>query len=110
MIEYSDILENRFLYKWRQYVGKSAVYTNSKVGTPYWHMNSEPFWKLVPFLGGEETIASLQKGNPYSSRVIRTNIRHAEIDKELFELLQNKSCRETLKEVLIKSIKSNSNK
>lgn len=109
-IVYSHLLEKLFLTKWKHHVRELDVYANPKASTPYWHMHSEPFWKLVPYVGGEETIASLQKGNPYSSRVIRTNIRHAEIDKELFELLQNKSCRETLKEVLIKSIKSNSNK
>ncbi len=106
-IEYSDILENRFISKWKQYVGESAVYTNPKAATPYWHMHSEPYWKLVPFVGGEETIANLQKSNPYSSGIIRKNIRHAEIDKELFELLQEESSRNKLKEVLIQSIVTN---
>lgn len=103
-IEYTELLEERFYFNWKKYVSETTVFKNPKVGTPYWHMHYEPFWKLVPFIGGEATIANLQKSNPYSSGIIRRNIRYAVIDRELFELLQDKSARELLTDVLIKGV------
>ena len=75
-----------------------------KTGTPFWHLNSEPFWQLIPYEGGYVTIVKLQKGNPYSARTIRKYIKYAVIDKELFLLLRDSSTRETLKQTLINSL------
>ena len=62
-IEFTEELENCFLKNWNQYVGKSSIF-KPKAGTPFWHLNSEPFWQLIPFEGGYERIVELQKGNP----------------------------------------------
>ena len=47
----------------------------------------QPFWRLVPFSGGDDTIEMLSKSNPYSAGTIRKFIRHAEIDNELISFL-----------------------
>ena len=44
-----------------------------KAGTPFWHLNSEPFWQLIPYEGGYATIVELQKGNPYSFESVVEN-------------------------------------
>ena len=100
-IEFSKHLEDCFSKIWKQHVGPSALF-HPKVGTPFWHMNSEPFWKLVPFEENKDIIIELQKGNPTSSRIIRQYIRYAELDQELFELLQDETNRAELRVVLIK--------
>lgn len=100
-IEFSKHLEGCFSKIWKQHVGPSALF-HPKVGTPFWHMNSEPFWKLVPFEENKDIIIELQKGNPTSSRIIRQYIRYAELDQELFELLQDETNRAKLRVVLIK--------
>ena len=103
-IEFTEKLENCFLKNWKRYVGESFIF-KPKAGTPFWHLNSEPFWQLIPFEGGYKRIVELQKGNPYSPSTIRKNIKYAVMNKELYELLQDESNQETLRDILINSIK-----
>ena len=102
-IEFSEILESSFNHTWKLYVDNSSKF-KPNAGTPFWHLNSEPFWKLVPFEGGDETIYELQKSNPYSPSTIRKHIHYTEIDIDLFKILQNKYNREALYKILKDSI------
>lgn len=102
-IVYTEELEKCFLKNWKRYVKEVSIF-KPKAGTPFWHLNSEPFWQLIPYEGGYVTIVKLQKGNPYSAGTIRKHIKYAVIDKELFLLLQDDSNRETLKRALINSL------
>ena len=102
-IIYNEELEKCFFKNWKQYVKEVSIF-KPKAGTPFWHLNSEPFWQLIPYEGGYVTIVKLQKGNPYSARTIRKYIKYAVIDKELFLLLRDSSTRETLKQTLINSL------
>ena len=103
-IEFTEELENCFLKNWKRYIGESFIF-KPKAGTPFWHLNSEPFWQLIPFEGGYKRIVELQKGNPYSPSTIRKNIKYAVIDKGLYELLQDEINQATLRDILINSIK-----
>ena len=103
-IEFTEELENCFLKNWKRYVGESFIF-KPQAGTPFWQLNSEPFWQLIPFEGGYERIVELQKGNPYSPSTIRKNIKYAVMDKELYELLQDESNQATLRDILINTIK-----
>lgn len=102
-IIYNEELEKCFLKNWKRYVKEASIF-KPKAGTPFWHLNSEPFWQLIPYEGGYMTIVKLQKGNPYSAGTIRKYIKYAVIDKELFLLLRDSSNRETLKQALINSL------
>lgn len=99
-IELSEKIERSFNSNWKKFIGRSVIF-NPKIGTPFFHLHYEPFWSLIPFLGGEETIAMLQKGNPYAIGTIRKNIRCAKIDRELFVLLQDEDARAKLRTTLI---------
>lgn len=100
-IEFSKTLEDYFARNWKKYVGVSSLF-HPKAGTPFWHMNSEPFWRLVPVEEDKEMLTALQMGNPTSARTTRKLIRYAEIDKELFDLLQDETNRAMLRTTLIK--------
>ena len=100
-IEFSERLETQFQHNWSRYVGQSDVF-QPRVGTPFWHLHYEPFWRLVPYEGGDEAIAMWLQGNPYASGTTRKHIRYAEIDQELFDLLQDKTNRAKLHTTLIK--------
>lgn len=102
-IEFTEELENCFSKNWKRYVGESFIF-KPKAGTPFWHLNSEPFWQLIPFEDGYKRIVELQKGNPYSPSTIRKNIKHAVIDNNLYELLQDESNQVILRDILINSI------
>jgi predicted restriction endonuclease len=99
-IELSERLEQQFKHNWDRYVGRSVVF-KPMIGTPFFHLHSEPFWTLVPFEGGEERIQELKKSNPYSVGTMRNNFRGAKIDTELFDLLHDEDVRAKLRVVLI---------
>lgn len=99
-IELSERLEQSFKSNWKKYIGRSVIFTPI-IGTPFFHLHSEPFWSLVPFVGGEETIEMLRKVNPYATGTMRKNFRCARIDHELFELLQDEDARAKLRTTLI---------
>ena len=101
-IELSERLEQQFQYNWSRYVGQSDVF-QPRVGTPFWHLNNEPFWKLVPFEGGDVSIVTYLQGCPYAPSTTRRLIRYAEIDSELFELLKSETNRAKLRVALIKN-------
>ena len=101
-IEFSERLEKQFQHNWLRYVGQSDVF-QPRVGTPFWHLHYEPFWKLVPYEGGDDAIAMWLQSNPYASGTTRKHIRYAEIDNELFESLQNETVRAKLRIILIKN-------
>lgn len=101
-IEFSERLEQQFLYNWYRYVGQSELF-QAKAGTPFWHLNNEPFWKLVPFEGGDVAIVTYLQGRPYAPSTTRRLIRYAEIDSDLFELLKSETNRAKLRVTLIKN-------
>lgn len=102
-IEFSEILESDFNYTWELYVDSSSKF-KPIAGSSFCCLNSEPFWKLVSFKSADETISALQKSNSYSLDTIRKYIRYAEIDMDLFNLLQDKYNREVLHKILIESL------
>lgn len=103
-IEFSEELEDRFKRNWQRYVGESDVF-KPHAGTPFWHLRSEPFWTLIPFIGGEDTLESLKRTNPYSPGTIRQHIKFAVIDKQLFELMQHVDMRVLLINTLVETLK-----
>ena len=100
-IEFSKLLEDYFARNWKKHIGVSPLF-HPKAATPFWHMNSEPFWQLVPVEEDKEILTVLQMGNPTSARTIRKHIRYAEIDQALFDLLQDETNRARLRTTLIK--------
>ncbi len=112
-IELSDRLERKFHRIWTKYLGNSSVFT-ADVTKPFYHMQHEPFWKLVsheeasfpmaaephPFVESTKTSHPLPKGG-YSIRAMRKAFAYAEMDNLLFELLQNADARAMLRVALI---------
>ncbi|WP_455629067.1 hypothetical protein [Parabacteroides chinchillae] len=101
-IELSERLEQCFKHNWDRYIGRSVIFA-PKIGTPFFHLHSEPFWSLVPFVGGEDTIETLRKENPYATGTMRKHFRCAKIDRELFDLLKEEDVRAKLRTTLIAS-------
>lgn len=71
----------------------------SNFAMPFYHMQSEPFWKLIPNIGCEKWIAS--KSSMRSFKNLTTAVSYAIIDKELVELLLNPESRDILKIALL---------
>jgi putative restriction endonuclease len=62
---------------------------------PFYHMNSEPFWKLIPTIGCEKWIES--KSSMKSFTNLNTAEHSAVIDKELLVFLKEAESRDVLK-------------
>lgn len=73
------------------------VFTNHHpiFALPFYHMNSEPFWKLIPNLGCEKWIES--KSSMRSFGNLTTAVKTAVIDLELSILLMKPENRDVLK-------------
>lgn len=66
---------------------------------PFYHMNTEPFWKLIPNFGCEIWVKS--KSSMRSFTNLTTAIEYAVIDEELKELLLKKEESELLLQFLL---------
>lgn len=62
---------------------------------PFYHLSSEPFWKLIPNIGCEKWIES--KSSMRSLGNLTTAIKHALMDKELSDILLMSENRDILK-------------
>lgn len=63
------------------------------IANPFYHMQHEPFWKLVPSV-------DYVKKNNYDLRSLNKCFLYAEIDEQLFLLLQDDTGRDKLKIIL----------
>lgn len=80
----------------------NALVTTShdlRFALPFYHLSSEPFWKLIPNNGCEKWIEAKSSMRSFSN--LNTAVAYAEIDNELFELLKQKDSREILKITLL---------
>lgn len=104
-VEYDLLSENRIVisedlvdaysYIWQRYVGNSAVFRNT-IFQPFWYMKSEPFWTLRLLDG---TVVGMCDRKP-SDAVLKTDY-YAELDPELYLLIQDVSARAALRVALI---------
>ena len=118
-IELTDELVRKFNSVWKRYMGESSIFTPD-ITKPYFHMQYEPFWNLVEkhdfgallvaedkswSMGGQEK-KSLPPGG-YSVKSMRNAFECAEIDKRLFEIMQNADARAMLRVILINEYLTN---
>ena len=118
-IDLSDGLTEKFEAVWHRYLGTSSIFTPD-ICKPYFHMQHEPFWRLVeineadygmaaepnPSEGSKKEQKELPKGS-YSVQGLRRAFAYAEIDETLFQLLQNGDARAILRVVLINTYLAN---
>lgn len=98
-IRLSDTLEQTFHSMWIRYVDPSPLF-HEKLATPFWHLSHESFWKLLSFSGQEITKENFQ-GSSYSLNNLRKQVEYAQMDTELFNILQNQANRISLRKELI---------
>lgn len=118
-IELSQTLCEHFEEVWYHYLGCSAIFTPD-IAKPYFHMQHEPFWKLVTKEQDEQLMVAedewfISKGNDkqdlpagsYSIKAMRNAFAYAQIDNRLFQLLQNPDARAMLRVILINTYLTN---
>lgn len=108
-----DGIENGYILNERIYITpelitlfksnwKIWVHTNHTMNfaLPFYHMSSEPFWKLETRIGYE--IELTRRKSIKSFNALNTAVNYALIDKDLFALLKQEQERFILKQALIK--------
>lgn len=94
-IELREALIAAFKWNWVSRVQKDIRFKPA-IGTPFYHMSGEPFWKLVPkdpsYAPNTTNITSLCE-----------HYQYAEIDPELFVLMLDADARQRLRKVLIET-------
>lgn len=94
-IELTDALETAFRWNFDCYA-INITHFKPVIGTPFYHMSYEPFWKLVP-----EEPGITPKTTAVST--LRKHYKYAEIDQDLFDQMSDPNARHHLREVLIKT-------
>lgn len=115
----SDELIDRFNQVWHHYLGISAIFSPD-ITKPFFHMQHERFWRLVEF--GESDLSMAAEDSPYvegckqtkelpigsySIKAMRNAFKFAEIDDQLFQILQNADARAMLRVILINEYLTN---
>ncbi len=115
----SDELIDRFNKLWHHYLGTSAFFSPD-ITKPFFHMQHECFWRLVEFeesslpmvaedyqyVEGRKQKKELPTGT-YSIKAMRKAFHFAEIDGQLFLLLQKSDVRAMLRVILINEYLTN---
>lgn len=73
-----------FKRNWKQLVDSAH---SPNFSLPFYHMHSEPFWYLIPKAGKKIILTKSKSIKSFKS--LKENIAYAEIDRELFLILQN---------------------
>jgi putative restriction endonuclease len=89
-----DILVAAFKLNVAKYVGRK-MQTAPSIGQPFFHMQHEPFWKLILCEGANKACSG------YSVGVLRKQIQYALIDDELFDLFLDAEARAHFRKVLL---------
>lgn len=100
-IELREALIAAFKWNWVRQVQKDIRF-KPVIGTPFYHMSGEPFWKLVP---KDPSYAP----NTTNITTLREHYEYAEIDSELFVLMLDAAARQRLRKVLIETYLNNHN-
>ena len=94
-IELGEALIAAFKWNWVHLAPKNTHFKPA-IGTPFYHMSSEPFWRLVP---KDPSYAP----NTTNITTLREHYDYAEIDSELFVLMLDADSRQRLRKVLIET-------
>lgn len=94
-IAYSKELETAFAYNWSEYIGDDDTF-KAIPETPFWYMNSEPFWTLQRNDGGD--ICDI-RNTPTAGQLKGLKV-YAEISPEIFKIMTFENNRIKLRQAL----------
>lgn len=103
IIYYDDNLKNAFQRVWDRVLKEEDLF-HPEMYLPFWFMQSEDFWHIVPKRGKEEIITILRDEHikPSESKLIDC-VKYAELDEDLFFMMTLPSGRSSLKRVLLET-------
>lgn len=102
-IKYNETLKKTFLKVWHRILTGDTTFP-SEAYLPFWYMQSEEFWHVVP-VRGKENFLSLVKDEQISPSEANLYecVRHVELDEDLYFMLTMPSGRSSLKRALLET-------
>ena len=106
IIKYDDVLKRTFLEVWNRVLIDESLF-HPEVYLPFWYMQTEGFWHVVPKRGQEDILNIMRDSHvkPSESLILEC-VNYAELDEDLFFLISLYSGRSSLKRVLLEEYTS----
>lgn len=105
-IRYDDTLKDTFVKVWNKVLPYEATF-HSDAHLPFWFMQSEGFWHIVPNKGKEDILELLRAPHikPSDSK-LKDCVNYVELDEDLYFLMTLQSGRSSLKRALLETYTS----
>lgn len=103
MILYDDTLKRTFLRVWERILMDEPIF-HPEAYFPFWYMQNEDFWHIVPKRGQEDILTLLRDNHikPSENKLLDC-VNYAELDEDLYFLMTLPSGRSSLKRALLES-------
>lgn len=102
-IFYDDILKSMFLKEWNRVLPDEPLF-HPEAYLPFWYLQSDSFWHIVPKRGKEDILSLMRDTNIKPSEAkLNDCVKYAELDEDLFFLMTLPSGRSSLKRVLLET-------
>lgn len=103
MILYDDELKCTFHKVWERTLKDEPLF-HAEAYFPFWYMQSEDFWHIVPNRGKEDFLTLLRDTHVKPSEAkLKDCVKYAELDEDLYFLMTLPSGRSTLKRALMET-------
>ena len=109
-IRYDETLKSTFLNVWNSVLPDEPLF-HPDAYLPFWYLQSDNFWHIVPIRGKEDILSLMRDTNikPSEAKLI-DSVKYAELDEDLYFLMTLPSGRSSLKRALLETYTTLSNK
>ena len=102
-IYYDDKLKSMFLKVWNRVLHEEPLF-HSEAYLPFWYLQNDSFWHIVPIRGKEDILSLMRDTNIKPSETkLKDSVKCAELDDDLYFLMTIPSGRSSLKRVLLET-------
>lgn len=109
-IRYDETLRAAFLKMWNMVLPNESLFLPDAY-VPFWYLQSDNFWHIVPIRGKEDILSLMRDTNikPSETKLI-DSVEYAELDEDLYFLMTLPSGRSSLKRALLETYTTLTNK
>ena len=109
-IRYDETLKSTFLKIWNLVLPNEPLF-HPDAYLPFWYLQSDNFWHIVPIRGKEDILSLMRDTNikPSEAKLI-DSVKYAELDEDLYFLMTLPSGRSSLKKALLETYTTLTNK
>ncbi len=109
-IRYDETLKSTFLKIWNLVLPDEPLF-HPEAYLPFWYLQSDNFWHIVPIRGKEDILSLMRDTNikPSEAKLI-DSVKYAELDEDLYFLMTLPSGRSSLKRALLETYTTLTNK